>query len=103
MATEMALAISYRALGVDFRRVRGLARELAIPTERMIAASRKPSVVPPVRAWNPMAPKSSMGGPNPRLTENPGKSRAVVSSGFGMLKIIRNSTLAITTNPARKR
>jgi hypothetical protein len=47
MATEMALAISYSALGVDFKRVLGFAKELAMPIERIIAASLSPSVAPP--------------------------------------------------------
>jgi hypothetical protein len=43
MAIEIAVAISYKAPGVDLSNFLGLARELAIPIAKMMAASLKPS------------------------------------------------------------
>ena len=58
MATETALAISYRTLGVDFSSVLGLANELAIATDKMMAARRRPSVAPSSKAAKLTSPSS---------------------------------------------
>jgi hypothetical protein len=93
MAIEMAVAISYKAPGVDFRSFLGLARELAIPIAKMMAANLKPSTRAKLKAEADTGPKSLSALPKPRSISIEGKSKKASLVDEPRLKIMRNRTL----------
>ena len=99
IAITQALATSYRAPGMFFRRRLGFARVFARPTLIMIAAIFKPSVKALYTVEKLTLPKRSSWPRPPRESEITGKLNATFDSE-SKLKMILNKTRITMTAPA---
>ncbi len=97
IAIEIAVAISYKAPGVDLSNFLGLARELAIPIAKMIEASLKPSTSARLKASYEIGPKSFRAFPKPRFRSIEGRSKKASLVEEPRLKMMRNETLRAMT------
>ena len=97
MAIEIAVAISYRAPGVDFNNFLGLAREFAMPTAKIMAANLKPSRRANVKASWEIGPNSFRALPKPKSMSIEGSRRKASLVEEPRLKMIRKITLRATT------
>jgi hypothetical protein len=97
IAIDSAVAISYRAPGVDFRSFLGLARELAIPIAKIIAANLKPSTKARLNEAAEIGPNSFRALPKPRSISIEGRSRNASLVDEPKLKMIRKRTLSAIT------
>jgi hypothetical protein len=103
MAIDTAVAISYKAPGVALSNFLGLAKELAIPIERIMAANLKPSTRAAWMERKETEPSRCNELPSPRSIDMEGSIRKTSCVASARLKMTLKITLSKTTIAPRKR